>query len=316
MKRILSVVLVAGLILSFAACGDEAKEEKKTASDSPFANINTDAPELEKPDKVKADKKEQTKEAEKTEEDSGSSSPFAKINTDAPQIEAPETVKASDARIDFEVTAPEIDAVEPVKPKDAKFEFEAADFDLNLSANVTEYELAEFEGMSIDEKEYILERKASLLTALASEFDKVGIDVMINEISGEIIMDSSILFANDDATVSEKGKDLVKQFIKAYASVVCDDEYDDFVSGVIIEGHTDTNGSYDYNKTLSEKRAGNVEKICLSDDVDVSSDVMKSLKSKLSSAGCSYDRPIKNSDGSVNMDASRRVSFRFLINID
>ena len=39
----------------------------------------------------------------------------------------------------------------------------------------------------------------------------------------------------------------INQFLPKYCSVLLRDDYREYVSEIIIEGHTDTNGSYIYN---------------------------------------------------------------------
>ena len=73
-----------------------------------------------------------------------------------------------------------------------------------------------------------------------------------------------------------------------------------------MEGHADPTGSYDDNMILSEERANAVLTYCES---------LGSAKAALNAKGYSSDRPILNEDGSVNNDASRRVAFRFRVNI-
>lgn len=40
------------------------------------------------------------------------------------------------------------------------------------------------------------------------------------------------------------------------------------------------------------------------------------LQSMMEAVGYAYDRPVYDENGQVDMDASRRVSFRFIINTD
>ena len=66
-----------------------------------------------------------------------------------------------------------------------------------------------------------------------------------------------------------------------------------------------TDGTYDYNMTLSENRAGAVADYCIAKNGN--------LASIISTKGYSYDNPVYNEDGSVDMAASRRVTFRFVL---
>ena len=56
---------------------------------------------------------------------------------------------------------------------------------------------------------------------------------------------------------------------------------------------------------------------CLVSDCEcgVDADNLQTLTNTLRAIGYSYDRPIYGANGEVDMDASRRVSFRFIINL-
>lgn len=186
----------------------------------------------------------------------------------------------------------------------------------NFEDNFLEEELSKASNLSAEQKKIILEKKKNLLKKLALGFKTSQLDIMIDEKTGEVVMNSSILFGNDETEVSESGKAFLRKFSRAYASVICDEEYKGFISKIIVEGHTDTNGSYDYNMQLSQRRAENVKAVCLAGDVGLTTDAKNMLNSKMFAVGCSYDRPVADESGNVDMEASRRVTFRFLVNID
>ena len=60
-------------------------------------------------------------------------------------------------------------------------------------------------------------------------------------------------------------REFINQFLPKYCSVLLSDDYREYVSEIIIEGHTDTNGSYIYNLELSQQRALSVAKYCLTE---------------------------------------------------
>ena len=67
---------------------------------------------------------------------------------------------------------------------------------------------------------------------------------------------------------------------------------------------------------LSKSRASNVLDFCLSPESGLAPEIIEKLRPLLTSAGFSYDVPVLNEDGSVNNEASRRVAFRFTIDLD
>ena len=75
----------------------------------------------------------------------------------------------------------------------------------------------------------------------------------------------------------------------------------------MIEGHTDTDGGHDYNQKLSERRAQSVADYCLSKQ--------PGLAGFIESKGCAYDNPVLDSEGKIDMAASRRVVFKFILTV-
>ena len=184
-----------------------------------------------------------------------------------------------------------------------------------MSDGMTTEELIEFENMSEDQQKDVVQRKANLLQDLSDAFGKAGLDVQINSATGEIALNAGVLFGYDQADLSDEGKALLKEFLQVYTGVVLGDEYTDFVSRIIVEGHTDPNGDYTYNQGLSLRRAENVMAFCQSEASGLDSAQLELLSGILEAVGYSCDRPVYDENGQIDNDASRRVSFRFVINI-
>ena len=160
--------------------------------------------------------------------------------------------------------------------------------------------------------EEIIGVKKDLIAALRDEFATSDLSISIDEQTGSIMLESSILFDyNSDALLSS-GKSTLKEFLPAYFDVVLSDDYIDYVSEIIIEGHTDTVGTYEYNLALSQARAAAVAEYCLGENQSMfSSSRASKIRSILSVVGRSWADPIYNDDGTVDADASRRVVVKF-----
>ena len=155
--------------------------------------------------------------------------------------------------------------------------------------------------------ERLLEERDKILTELVQAFEKAEIHVEIDPNGGKVTMDSSILFDVDEDTISAEGKDYLNRFLEVYGAVVTDEKYADTISEIQVEGHTDTDGTYDHNLGLSERRANYVMQYCL--------EVCPALEGRISAKGCSYDDPVYDADGNVDKAASRRVVFKFKLKI-
>ncbi len=158
-------------------------------------------------------------------------------------------------------------------------------------------------------------KKQNLLGDLTAAFEAEGITVTVNKENGEISLDSSVLFGGDSAVLTADGKAFLNKFIKAYTSIAFSDKYNGFISKTMVEGHAApvTGSTYESALELSQQRADNVKAYCLS--AESGADVSK-LESNLEALGYSISQPVYNADGTVNMEASRRVSFRFMVSID
>ena len=166
-----------------------------------------------------------------------------------------------------------------------------------------------------EEIKEIAEKKSDLFDDLYKEFEAQGIDVTINRSNGEIAMDSSVLFGGDSAVITADGKTLINKFLKAYTSIIYNEKYDGFISKTMVEGHTApvAGSTYENSLSLSQERAENVKDYCLSADTGIDN---SKLASTLEAVGLSNSKPAYNSDGEIDMAACRRVSFRFIVNID
>ncbi|MBQ6823664.1 MAG: OmpA family protein [Clostridia bacterium] len=159
------------------------------------------------------------------------------------------------------------------------------------------------------------QKKSRLLGELTAAFKNAGITVAINEETGEMSMDSSVLFGGDSAVLSAEGKNFLNKFIDVYTRIAFNGEYAGFIAKTMVEGHTAplAGSTYASGLPLSEERAKVVKDYCLSGETGVN---VSSIAKALEDVGYSNSQPVYDGSGNVDLDASRRVSFRFMINID
>lgn len=184
-----------------------------------------------------------------------------------------------------------------------------------LTGYLSEDETGKLEDLTEEELEEVVEKTENLLEDLAQAYRQAGLKVSVNTKTGEIAADSTVLFGVNEATISNDGKAFLRKFMAVYTQVVFDEKYEGFVSRILVEGHTDTSGSYELNQALSQERADNIRAYCLSADCGIDSSYSAALQTMLEAKGYAYDKPVYDENGEVDMDASRRVSFRFLINL-
>ena len=175
-----------------------------------------------------------------------------------------------------------------------------------------------------------IEEQAALLAAQQTEIDKLiglrsriieelrdelrreNLDAVVDRNTGAIAFTGAVLFDTNRNELKDSGKALLNAFIPVYIRTLMSEENDDYVAEIIIEGHTDTDGTYLNNLALSQERALAVVSYCLSGEMTGLSYAEKEvLQSIITANGRSYSDPVYAADGTVDKEASRRVVFKF-----
>ena len=182
---------------------------------------------------------------------------------------------------------------------------------LSMVSYMGDDQRARLNGLSEIEVASRVEKQYELIADLDAAFKSAGINCRIDSASGRIPIDATLLYDTNEYQVTDAGKQILSGVFRVYCAVLSQEKYRDFISNVTVIGHTDSDGSYDYNVTLSQKRADAVRDFCLSDECGVND--VAWLSSHLVAEGHSYDERIFNADGSENKAASRRVELGFTV---
>ena len=175
-----------------------------------------------------------------------------------------------------------------------------------------------------------IEEQAALLAAQQTEIDKLiglrsriieelrdelrreNLDAVVDRNTGAIAFTGAVLFDTNRNELKDSGKALLNAFIPVYIRTLMSEENEGYVGEIIIEGHTDTSGSYLHNLALSQERALAVAEYCLGPEMtELTSAEKQMLQRILTANGRSYADPVYKADGTVDMEASRRVVFKF-----
>lgn len=152
--------------------------------------------------------------------------------------------------------------------------------------------------------------RTQIIQDLSVALNRASLKATVDESTGDIVLDSAVFFDINSNNIKDSGKELLARFLPVYLGVLMSEEYVDFVGEIVIEGHTDTSGSYVSNLKLSQNRALSVAEYCLQLP-GLSPRQLELMQQLMTAKGRSYSDPVYNSDGTVNMDASRRVEFKF-----
>jgi chemotaxis protein MotB len=141
------------------------------------------------------------------------------------------------------------------------------------------------------------------------------IDVEIDVTSGDIRLDSEILFESNATELKSAGKDFLREFIPKYMNVLLgNEEVKSRLSHIIIEGHTDKKGGYLYNLRLSQNRALAVVNFIFSDEMPYFPEKI-SLQEYITANGRSY-MDFLGAETDIDHEGSRRVEFKFKLKED
>ena len=154
--------------------------------------------------------------------------------------------------------------------------------------------------------------RAELVQALSQEFENSNLKVSVDDKTGAITFDASILFDYNKSTLKPTGEEFLSEFLPRYVDVLLSSKYRDNISEIIIEGHTDSAGAYLHNLELSQQRAYSVAAFILNDAETVLDDAAREeLKSMITVNGCADRSPVHDENGQVDADKSRRVEMKF-----
>lgn len=160
--------------------------------------------------------------------------------------------------------------------------------------------------------EQLVGMKTRIITSLSNALKSSSISATVDPTTGSIALESDVLFETGKYELTAQGRSFVDRFLPVYLEVLFSDEYRQYVSEIIIEGHTDSQGSYLSNLELSQQRALAVASYVLGDSCTaISADVKNELRPVVTVNGRSFSDRIFNEDGTENMAASRRVVFKF-----
>ncbi len=145
------------------------------------------------------------------------------------------------------------------------------------------------------------------LKVIAALKEALGNNIDIDKKTGSLKLASNILFEVGQASLKDEAKvELKKAFEQYIGTLVTNKEIRSHLDKIIIEGHTDSDGSYIYNLNLSQKRALAVMEYLLTLDFTKK----YNIRPLMTASGRAYLDPIKV-NGVEDKEASRRIEIKF-----
>ena len=152
--------------------------------------------------------------------------------------------------------------------------------------------------------------RPKIISDLSNALSYNNIDATIDQKTGDIKLKSYVFFDTNKFNIKQSGIELLNRFLPVYLGVLMQPEYKDYVAEIIIEGHTDSDGTYMSNLKLSQDRALAVAQYCLEMSA-LSNDMKLKLQDIMTATGRSESDLVYNANGTENKEASRRVEFKF-----
>lgn len=167
--------------------------------------------------------------------------------------------------------------------------------------------------------------KIEIYDDLASEFSEEELQSWGAEIDQDTLAvrfkEPTMLFDANSADVKPKFQQILNSFFPRYVAVLSSEKYKDKLLEIRIEGHTsnewqgeDDQNRYLKNMNLSQQRAQNV--LIYVFRMPELANKQEWLTRYVNASGLSFSHLMYNADGSVDMNASRRVEFRVLTDAD
>lgn len=154
--------------------------------------------------------------------------------------------------------------------------------------------------------------RSRIIKQLRDAFSRENLNVTVDMQTGAITMDSTVFFDTDQDYLKPNGRAMLQEVLPVYFRTLMNEENAEYVSEIIIEGHTDSNGTYEHNLDLSQRRAQAVVNYCMSSEfTGLTAEEKVKLRSMISANGRSQSQLIYDENGVEDKAASRRVEIKF-----
>ena len=305
----------------------QALDEQLTAAETKLKALENSEKELEDNRVLIIDLRKQLSDSESENTSLSQRIEMLKSNAEASQQEIDELLKAIEDKkaeldklgVDYQTLVSESEnAKKALSDAESRIDSQSAQLtEYEQQLDAYRYELQKKQG----QLEQMVGVKAQIVQQLSLALRKSGIDVSVDEQTGAIALPSQMLFTTNSATLSDGGQKYLRRFLPVYLDVLLSDEFRSYVAEIIIEGHTDSNGTYLHNLQLSQERALSVANYVLgdsfmSDTLGLNASAKKTLLGLVTASGRSFSAPVLDANGDEDQNASRRVEIKFRLKDD
>ena len=157
------------------------------------------------------------------------------------------------------------------------------------------------------------ERQQRAMSSLDDAFKKANAHgVSVDREGGKVVMKSEVLFDTGEAALSPQGMNELKAVSRGLSAVLNDPNYRDMIEGVMVEGHTSSEGPSVNNRALSAERALAALNFLL--EQPEASDQRERYEALFFAGAFGEGRPVRDARGREQSVQSRRIELRILFN--
>ncbi|MBQ7519109.1 MAG: OmpA family protein, partial [Clostridia bacterium] len=143
--------------------------------------------------------------------------------------------------------------------------------------------------------------RTRIVEELSSALARARISATVDKTTGDIVLESTLMFEFGKSEISDAGKSQLDRLIPVYLGVLMSPEYKDYVAEIIIEGHTDSTGTYAGNLKLSQERALAVANYCQQMG-SLTRAQKEALRQIVTAQGRANANPVLRADGTEDED--------------
>lgn len=155
----------------------------------------------------------------------------------------------------------------------------------------------------------VLDKVKSTVENELGETNSEGEDLVSIASNGNIVINEKLVFDYDSYNIKPEGRKLLSNLANAFENVLDDSDIRQNIDAINIQGHTDRDGSSEYNRKLSTNRATAVVNYMLN-----ANDTLENrYGSYFLASGYSEFRPITDGDTTRAQAKNRRIEISLIL---
>lgn len=167
---------------------------------------------------------------------------------------------------------------------------------------------AKLKGIAVLRLDVLKKVKGTVENELGKTNDK-GEELVLISDNGNIVINEGLVFDYNSYKIKPEGQKLLDQLAEAFERVLNDNSIRKNIDAIVIQGHTDSKGSSEYNRDLSSKRATSVVNYLMTSNKDLENKYGRYF----AATAYSEFRPITRGESDAEMAKNRRIEISIIL---